>query len=269
MSVESYGTYVLESDARRLRVEAEHILAHNPEQRNTWWLPFDREPSNIIEDYVVKSAMQHGVHGSYLGAEWWIREHTESSSSWYFHVDSDVARWRQEQVYYSAPFSTVLYLCDSGQPTVVVDKYADWEKTDNQYIVGENHWSMWSAPKMGKQINWSLPYFHGVVGNYGKLAEGETRITLMFNVWKTKPYAPSCIDYNLPYEIKKGCVTLTPIKDTDIEWKHPHGHIELNLEGVPFNLQYHGFCQHKKSWTVTQHPPQMLEVFGLERSPTQ
>ena len=61
----------------------------------------------------------------------------------------------------------------------------------------------------------------------------------------------------------------TPIKDTDIEWKHPHGHIELNLEGVPFNLQYHGFCQHKKSWTVTQHPPQMLEVFGLERSPTQ
>ena len=65
----------------------------------------------------MKSAQQHGLDG-YLGAEWWIRSHDDINSQWYFHVDGDVDRFRETGEYLVAPFCTVTYLCDGGQPTV-------------------------------------------------------------------------------------------------------------------------------------------------------
>ena len=251
MSIESYNEYVIKSDAETLRDEAKSILAYDEKQSNTWWFGFDREPDNIIENYIHQSARQHNLFESYIGAEWWIREHETIHSHWSFHTDSDVARWRQTGEYVTAPFSTVLYLCDSGQPTVVLDAMHDWTETSGPHIMGDNRWSFWSAPKLGKQICWSLPYYHGVVQDYGHL-RNETRITLMFNLWKTRPFEPSCIEYNLPHQIKKGSVTLLPKKEKDIPWLEPHGVSEVTLKKMKFNLQYHGYCKDKKSWLVTQ-----------------
>lgn len=257
--IESYDEYLLDVDVSKMLEEAENILAHDPEQKLTWWYKFDKKPTNIIEDFIYKSARQHNMYHSYVGAEWWIRSHDDISSYWYFHVDGDVDRFRKDGIYYSAPFCTVTYLTNCGQPTVLLDQYHDWTKTDGVYIIGDNDWSFWSSPKAGKQISWSLPYFHGVVGNFGEMNPGEKRVTLMFNTWKTRPYEPACVEYNLPYEIKQGSVTLTPRKSQYLEYKDPHGFIKILLEGSENYLHYNGFNEQGKSWMVSQFLPSGLE----------
>lgn len=257
MSVESYGSYLTEDSAIKLRTEADNIITHDPLEQKTWWYSFNRPPQNIIEEFIFKSSRQHNTFESYIGAEWWIRTHNSKSSSWPFHIDADLGRHRKKEGYISAPFCSVTYLSDYGQPTVLVDRYHDWTipTKDGFYITGDNMWTMWSAPKMGKHISWSLPYFHGVVRDYGDFPEGETRVTLMYNCWKgEKPYAPECIEYNLPYKISEGTVDILPIKDK-LEFLIPHGFTTIVLEGEELALQYHGFNQKGKSWMVTQEAP--------------
>ena len=267
MTIESYSIYLTEEDALRLRAEADNIVAHDPEEKKTWWYGFERPPQNIVENFIFHSARQHHLFHSYIGAEWWIRTHNNINSRWMFHVDGDLGHSRRSGEYRSAPFSTVTYLSDWGQPTVILDKYHDWTRKQF-YITGEDNWSFWSSPKLGKQINWSLPYFHGVVGKYGELPEGETRVTLMFNCWKTRPWEPECIEYNLPYEISQGEVRLTPEKDTKLPMLEPHGYFRTKLEGVDdLAIQYHGYNQAHKSWMVTQYAPNNVDV--IPRSPTQ
>lgn len=263
--IESYGTYVLDESVNNLCKEAINILAHDSEEKLTWWYQFDRKPRNIIENFIYQSARQHNMYHSYMGAEWWIRSHDDLSSYWYFHVDGDVDRFRKDGVYLSAPFCTVTYLTDSGQPTVLIDQYHDWTKTDGIYITGDNDWTFWSSPKAGKHISWSLPYYHGVVANYGEMKPNEKRITLMYNIWKTKPYEPACVEYNLPYTISPGTVTLTPKKDPFLEHKDPHGFFNAKLEGIDTAIQYHGFNEQGKSWIVSQFLPSGMEG---ERFPT-
>ena len=86
MSIESYNNYLTEESALDLRVEANTILAQDPEEKLTWWYELSKSPSNIIENFILRSAHQHGLDG-YLGAEWWIRSHDTIDSQWYFHVD--------------------------------------------------------------------------------------------------------------------------------------------------------------------------------------
>jgi hypothetical protein len=265
--IESYKSYLLDTSANELKREAENILSHDKDEELTWWYKFDRKPQNIIEDFIYQSARQHNVYHSYAGAEWWIRSHDSISSSWYFHVDGDVDRFRKDGKYVAAPFSTVTYLTDCGQPTVLLDQYHDWTKEDGLYMIGENDWTFWSSPKAGKQICWSMPYFHGVPANYGDMEEGEKRITLMFNVWKEKPYAPACVEYNLPYEISQGIVTLTPKKDSFLEEKKPHGFFNILAEGVEMQVQYHGYNEQGASWIVTQFLPSGLEELEDQHFP--
>ncbi len=255
MTIESYGIYLTEEDALKLRAEADNIVAHDPEEKLTWWYGFEREPQNIIEDFIYQSSRQHHMFHSYIGAEWWIRTHDNISSSWEFHIDSDLGHVRRSGKYRAAPFCTITYLSDWGQPTVLLDKYADWTR-DQCWIIGEDNWSFWSSPKMGKHINWSLPYIHGVVGEYGELPAGEKRVTLMFNCWKTRPWEPECIEYNLPYNISKGKVKLTPTKDGTLDQLEPHGYFNTRLENTEdIVIQYHGYNQKGKSWMVTQYAP--------------
>ena len=257
MSIESYHSYLTEESAANLRAEADNILAHDPEEKLTWWYDLSKPPSNIIENYIMKSAQQHGLDG-YLGAEWWIRSHDDINSQWYFHVDGDVDRFRETGEYLAAPFCTVTYLSDGGQPTVVCDQHHDWLKNDSVYVTGNCDWTLWSYPKMGKHISWGLPYFHGVVANMGHIPAGDKRVTLMFNLWNSRPFEPACVEYNLPYNIKDGEVFLYPMKDTDLEFREPHGHFTAYLEGVETAIQFHGYHQPGDSFLVTQIRPQHL-----------
>ena len=257
MSIESYNNYLTEESALDLRVEANTILAQDPEEKKTWWYELSKSPSNIIENFILKSAHQHGLDG-YLGAEWWIRSHDNIESQWYFHVDGDVGRFRQTGEYLAAPFSTVTYLCDGGQPTVVVDQHHDWLKTDGVYATGNDDWSFWSYPKMGKHICWSLPYFHGVPAGMGHIQPGDKRVTLMFNLWNSRPFEPECVEYNLSHKIKDGEVFLYPKKDTDLEFRKPHGHFTAYLEGIPTAIQFHGHHKLGDSFLVTQIRPSNL-----------
>ena len=268
MTIESYGEYLNEESALKLRHEADNIIAHDPEEKKTYWYGFHRPPQNIIEEFIYQSSCQHNMFHSYIGAEWWIRTHNKLSSTWDFHVDSDLGHQRRSGKYRAAPFCTITYLSDYGQPTVVLDRTADWTK-DQFFITGDNNWSFWASPKMGKHINWSLPYFHGVPANFGYLPEGETRVTLMFNCWKTKPWEPECIEYNLPYNISDGRVTLIPKKDGKLPMLDPHGYFNTELEGGadPISIQYHGYNQQKKSWMVTQIAPNDIDT--TPRFPTQ
>ena len=118
MSVESYGSYLTKDSAIKLRTEADNIIAHDPEEKKTWWYGFDRPPQNVIEEFIFQSSRQHNTFESYVGAEWWIRTHKHKSSNWPFHVDCDLGRLRKKEGYISAPFSTITYLSDYGQPTV-------------------------------------------------------------------------------------------------------------------------------------------------------
>ena len=258
MSIESYHNYLTEESALDLRVEANNILAHDPLEQKTWWYDFSKPPSNIIENYIFKSTQQHKL-GGYLGAEWWIRSHDDIKSQWYFHVDGDLGRWRAKQEYIAAPYCTVTFLSDGGQPTVICDQYHDWTKEDGCYATGNDDWTFWSYPRMGKHISWSLPYFHGVVGNMGHLQPGDKRVTLMYNLWNTRPLEPECVDYNLPYEIKKGETFLYPKKDTDLEFRKPHGHFTAHLQGIPTAIQFHGYHKPGDSFLVTQIRPQLLQ----------
>jgi hypothetical protein len=256
--IESYSTYLSEESTALIKEEADNILAHDEDQKLTWWYGFDRHPENIIEQYIFESARKHNMYHSYVGAEWWIRSHDDLSSYWYFHVDGDLDRFNKDGVYYPAPFCTVTYLTNSGQPTILLDQYHDWSKTDGVYITGEDSWSFWSSPKAGKHITWAMPYFHGVPSNYGEMYPGEKRITLMYNIWKTKPYEPACVEYNLPYEIKKGSVTLTPQRDKDLLTKEPQGWFGVKLEGIDHSVQYHGINEQGASWFVSQYLPDEL-----------
>ena len=123
MTIESYSIYLTEEDALRLRAESDNIVAHDPEEKKTWWYGFERPPQNIVENFIFHSARQHHMFHSYIGAEWWIRTHNNINSRWLFHVDGDLGHSRRSGEYRSAPFSTVTYLSDWGQPTVILDKY--------------------------------------------------------------------------------------------------------------------------------------------------
>ena len=61
MSVESYGTYLSLESTLKLRDEADHIIAHDPEEKKTWWYSFNRPPQNIIEDFIYQSSRQHNT----------------------------------------------------------------------------------------------------------------------------------------------------------------------------------------------------------------
>ena len=77
----------------------------------------------------------------------------------------------------------------------------------------------------------------------------------MYNCWKgEKPYAPECIEYNLPYEISQGSIEILPIKDK-LEFLIPHGFMVTDLSGEKTSVQYHGFNQKGKTWLVTQEAP--------------
>ena len=265
--IESYNSYLDLDSAKALRRECDNILTHDPLEQKTWWYGFDRPPQNILENFIFQSARQHNVFHSYIGAEWWIRSHDSLDSSWIFHVDGDLGQSRRGDQYCAAPFSTITYLTDYGQPTVVLDYMHDWMKKQF-YIMGDNAWTFWSSPKMGKHINWSLPYFHGVPHNYGYLPEGEKRVTLMYNVWKTKPWEPECIEYDLKYKISGGEVKLIPEKDDDIQWLEPHGYFTTKLEdALDVAVQYHGYNKRGKSWIVTQYAPDGIDT--TPRFPTQ
>ena len=107
MTVESYSSYL--SNAKDLQVEAKNILAVDPEQKLTWWYDFNRAPENIIENFIFKSARQHNLFHSYVGAEWWIREHTTIESDWRFHVDIDLDRREKCNEVHTEQFSSITF----------------------------------------------------------------------------------------------------------------------------------------------------------------
>ena len=92
----------------------------------------------------------------------------------------------------------------------------------------------------------------------GHIQPGDKRVTLMFNLWNTRPFEPACIEYNLPHKIKDGEVFLYPKKDTNLEFREPHGHFTAYLEGIPTAVQFHGYHKAGDSFLVTQYRPSNL-----------
>ena len=62
----------------------------------------------------------------------------------------------------------------------------------------------------------------------------------------------------IAHKIKESDVLLYPKKQTDLEFRKPHGHFTAWLEGVETAIQFHGFHEPGDSFLVTQLRPSNL-----------
>lgn len=212
-----------------------------------FWFSFDRQPQNIIEDYIIQTIKSINYTGDASGAEWWVRVFNESYMDHPFHLDLDVTLSREKSIVKTPEISTILYLSWDGGPTVITncEKYEDSEKYEYYPEVPNVVWI--SNPKPAKFVYWSKPYIHGVFG--GPNFQGP-RITLMFNLWKQKPLQPECVEYFLSHTLstkkistKNTNIDIIPVlkgKDpVSLKLKGDHNMVKCYLyEGLPLGGTY-------------------------------
>lgn len=218
-----------------------------PNGERNFWYSFDKEPTNIIEKYILETVKNFEYVGESTGAEWWTRVFYEPFEDHGFHVDLDVSLMDKEKICRTPEWSFVTYLSWDGGPTVITNS-AKYENTDVFEYYPSTPTVVWlSNPKPGKVICWTKPYIHGVFGGphiYGP------RVTLMFNLWKEKPLDPECSIYTLPHQIENTSVefsnlsmsTLPVIRGnqpTDLKIKGDRNMVTVNLcEGLPMGGTY-------------------------------
>ena len=132
---------------------------------STHWLAANAQPRCLLEQLALAILQAHAPEGSAaggVGAEWWTLAIDAEDAAVGFHFDLDYEAEERCAVHRTPFAATVTYLCDTGVPTLVVEKAPTASSRDGPPEDGlpiERGWL--SAPAAGKHIRFRGAWLHG------------------------------------------------------------------------------------------------------------
>ena len=219
---------VIQSSSLFHRVEAEALKVHEhaissttttTPSPSTWWYDLSKPPQCAIEETVAALFQQFVRHDSssssssssngngngneVTGAEWWV-QHRRANTPQHFHFDTDMGRHSlgssststnndssEKSIFRCPSLSSVLYLTESGGPTVVLGQRPTMSKwSGNLALLPEEATECdIMFPRRNRYMLFRGDLLHGVL----PCNELEMRTTLLVNWWcGKKPKDPAC-----------------------------------------------------------------------------
>ena len=134
---------------------------------STHWLAANAQPRCLLEQLALAILQAHappdeGSAAGGVGAEWWTLAIDAEDAAVGFHFDLDYEAEERCAVHRTPYAATVTYLCDTGVPTLVVEKAPTLTSRDGPPEDGlpiERGWL--SAPAAGKHIRFRGAWLHG------------------------------------------------------------------------------------------------------------
>lgn len=196
----------------------EHLDVLSTYEHSLW---FGREaaPQLYIEHAIALVARLVPTTSAIAGAEWWIVAR-KSSLGMEWHCDCDRIIYSREKRFVRPAISSVLYLNDSGGPTLIVDDVASnasvrrptTERGCLGFLPNSNRYGVFPGDR-----------FHAVAIT----DDDDDRITIAINWWAEKPSAPLCIDP--PLELS-ALLTAPPDSHFFPTAARPVGPVQLNAD---------------------------------------
>lgn len=140
--------------------------------------------------------MNIDINSSEINVEFWFKTTGTYDDS--IHIDCDVNSFDTRRISRSSIFTSLLYLNDNANPTLITDIDEDSYKYKN--FTSENSNLILIFPKKMRNVVFNSGYFHGEINIFNKLEEEPPRNLLLINVWKN--YCPLNIPFyeSLKYE---------------------------------------------------------------------
>jgi hypothetical protein len=189
--------------ARPVEAVGTEFLVDGKSYTTTFWFPTRSEPTNLVEEAIVRLRSLIRLGGRCAGTEWWLGR-LEPGKAIPMHFDRDLSLDRKTGRVVHPLWSSVLYLnrFDSA-PTVILDQVLG---PDGKSLVPPE-------PRSGKAVDaipnhyvvFSGDLRHGVPAHLGRhaapkpsgrTAKSRLRLTLLVNYWETRPSPPICRDYD-------------------------------------------------------------------------
>jgi hypothetical protein len=187
--------------ARDLR---RRVIASMP-FRGTIWYPLDRPPRTVFEQAIHHlRALTPGAKDA-IAAEWWIRA-APSESGHRFHFDRDEALL---DVLVTPEASSILYLSDTGGPTIVTDTRARAPAAPRRAVA--------VSPHLGRYVVFPGDLYHGVLpGSPSRWP----RVVMLMNWWA---HSVAVVNETIPRRmLANGCPTMRRFATQTI----PHSTVE-------------------------------------------
>ncbi len=171
---------------RRLLEAVQQQLASIPTSREgTIWFGAGLQPRTPIECAIRTLEQLVAPPKEYAGCEWWVqRVSLPKRPEVALHWDKDECEAARRIQWTHPALASVLYLADSGGPTVVLPwtaETATQRPRDGEIFA--------SFPKKNRFLTFQGNLMHGVAPRHFNPG---TRLTLLVNWWWAKPEAPCC-----------------------------------------------------------------------------
>ena len=185
-----------------------HIVKGTSAREGYGWLSrHEPETMTLLHVIMHRYAAALGLDPSeWSGAEWWIQTRS-GLDPLHFHCDCAEGRKNGEANVHPL-LSTVLYLTDSGGPTLVMDAELSHDADDDPltFVPPSPQDGVLSYPARGRAIVFDGSLLHGVIEDK---AEGskETRVTLLMNFWRVRPTSCASVNWDDLYRNDKEAPT--------------------------------------------------------------
>jgi len=153
---------------------------------------------NCLEKYVYDMFMYHmkrmnlenEIDNYYV--EYWVRKYEIESKTPYInplHIDKDEFLKEHQKIIVSPILSTVTYLSENESLTPTIIFNSDKETNLKKHLLNLKNGFSLSFSKKNKHISFNPNNYHAVcdLSAFDNHNNKGDRITLMFNIWKTKP----------------------------------------------------------------------------------
>ena len=181
---------------RLLEAVHQQVAATPKGREGTTWLGARIQPRTPVEHAI--RFLEHLVAPpkDYAGCEWWVqRISLPKRPDVALHWDKDECEAARREQWTHPALASVLYLTDSGGPTVVLPVTVDSASTAQQRLDGD---IFAIFPRMNRFLTFQGNLLHGVAPRHFNPG---TRLTLLINWWRGQPEAPCCQPASLVHTI--------------------------------------------------------------------
>ncbi|MCB0309016.1 MAG: hypothetical protein KDD48_06555 [Bdellovibrionales bacterium] len=148
-----------------------------------FWYSFKGSPTNLFEQLIRYLRKIARPGSECIGAEWWVHSY---ASDWKknFHFDRDEYAYLNTSKWIHPKFGSIVYVSDSGGPTVILDQRVDPKKG---LIPEQAKKGTLIYPKKNQFAIFAGNLRHGVYPAEFQSKNGSNRITFLINWWHRKP----------------------------------------------------------------------------------
>jgi hypothetical protein len=163
------------SEALIRRLRAQVIRMEHPRHKELRWFDLAAKPRTLFEQVILGLRPQVPASDRDVGAEWWMRSQ-RADSGFKFHFDRDEVR--ADRVV-SPRRSSILYLSETGGPTLIVDVGPDDDRAPVHGLAVH--------PRPGRFATFPGTLLHGVLPDE---KSRWPRVAMFINWWTHRPEAP-------------------------------------------------------------------------------